>query len=76
MQLSLFSAVVLLCYGLAFVAGQQKCSQSSATAPMMYNGKNCATTTNYNDGTMGACGCGVNSASFEWQNVDYTAAGQ
>jgi len=46
-------------------------------SPPTYNGRPCASTTYYSDGTMGACGCGYQSSNtaFSWMDSGYTAAG-
>jgi len=47
----LFTSCII---GVAAVQADSKCSGN----PPMYNGKPCASTTNYVDGHKGACGCG------------------
>jgi len=62
--------LLVVCAYLSFVSAQQLCTGN----PPTYNGLPCATTTNYNDGTAGACGCGNNYGPDGWENTLYTAA--
>ncbi|XP_053388392.1 endoglucanase-like [Mercenaria mercenaria] len=58
--------VFLVCVGTVYVEAGQKCQGT----PRMYNGKRCASTTNYNDNHKGACGCGPdnNDNQFAWNH--------
>ena len=54
------------------VSANQKCHGS----PRMYNGKRCASTSNFHDGHKGACGCGParGDSQFDWNKSGYVAA--
>ncbi|KAL4221375.1 hypothetical protein ACF0H5_019633 [Mactra antiquata] len=65
--------VALVCVvSVTLVDAGQKCTGS----PRRYNGKNCASTTNYADYHKGACGCGPdnNDNQFGWNHDHFVAA--
>ncbi|CAL1547148.1 unnamed protein product [Lymnaea stagnalis] len=71
MQLSLVVAISLL----GAIQGAQKCVKDSHGI-LRHNGKPCASTTRYDDGNRGACGCGPPNSNtpFAWNLEDYVTA--
>ncbi|XP_046337629.1 endoglucanase-like [Haliotis rufescens] len=66
------TAVSILLLFAASAWANQKCQLHNGIRT--YNGKHCASTTRYNDGHKGACGCGQNDTPFPWNNNQYVAA--
>ncbi|KAK7476240.1 hypothetical protein BaRGS_00032516, partial [Batillaria attramentaria] len=62
-------------YSAASLRAEQKCHPDSHGVRHL-NGKSCASTTRYNDGHRGACGCGPPASDnpFQWNVHDLTTA--
>ncbi|KAK7104281.1 endoglucanase-like [Littorina saxatilis] len=60
-------ALILLCVSVPLLRAAQKCAPDSHGV-RRYNGKPCASTTHYDDGHRGSCGCGPTSSDtpFSW----------
>ncbi|CAG5125683.1 unnamed protein product [Candidula unifasciata] len=65
---------ILLFACVALASGAQKCTNQGGI--LKYNGKPCASTTRYDDGHKGACGCGAanSDAPFAWNLQDLVTA--
>ncbi|XP_012946575.2 endoglucanase-like, partial [Aplysia californica] len=59
----------------ACAVAEQKCHRNSQGV-RVYNGKKCASTTRYNDGHRGSCGCGPSNSDtpFDWNLSKYVTA--
>jgi len=69
------SLAILLAAIIGCALAEQKCHRNSQGV-MVYNGKKCASTTRYNDGHRGSCGCGPSNSDnpFNWNMADFVTA--
>ncbi|CAL1539734.1 unnamed protein product [Lymnaea stagnalis] len=69
--------ISVACLMLFFIGvwGEQKCTRDG-NGVLRYNGRPCASTTRYDDGRRGACGCGPRNSDtpFGWNLADYVTA--
>lgn len=68
----MFAVLVVATLTVCSVYANQKCHGW----PRKYNGRSCASTTNYHDARKGACGCGPanGDSQFEWNKYSFVAA--